>query len=71
MINDDLAMDYDEIFSIIKVYHLIILITVQTFIISISILLIILQQISAPVRRGHFWIDRVINLVLQIEKKIL
>jgi hypothetical protein len=29
--------------------------------------LIVLQQISAPIRRGHFGIDRVINLVLQID----
>jgi hypothetical protein len=33
MINDDLMMDYDELIFIIKVYHLIILITVQTLII--------------------------------------
>jgi hypothetical protein len=36
--------------------------------IQLSRELIVPEQISAPVRRGHFRIDRVINLALQVDR---
>jgi hypothetical protein len=48
------VIDYDELISIIKVYPLIIQVTVQTLIIAIAKSLIVPEQISVPVRQDRY-----------------